>query len=148
MARAIADSSDADLERRFGSVLVQRALFGAMARSFQPRLSFGFEGEIAFELEHPSAPSAAGAPEDERPSDWWTVTVQGGKASARHGASSDPAVTMHTTVPAFVRVVCGLETPVASALAYRQRVEGDLLLGARLTEMFGAVNPADVLETS
>jgi hypothetical protein len=137
--------SDAELERRFGSPLAQRALLTAMAKAFQPRLAFGFEGEIAIELEHPSTPDLATAGGGPRGSDWWTLQVRRGKASATRGAAANPALTVHAPVPVFVRLASGLDTPAAAALWYRSRTEGDLLLGARLTEMFGAVNPADVL---
>jgi hypothetical protein len=145
VGRAIGDMSDAELERRFGSPLAQRALLTAMAKAFQPRLAFGFEGEIAIELEHPTPPGQATPGGGPRESDWWTLRVRRGKASATHGAATNPAVTIHAPVPVFVRLASGLDTPAAAALWYRSRAEGDLVLGARMTEMFGAVNPADVL---
>jgi putative sterol carrier protein len=49
------------------------------------------------------------------------------------------------SVPAFVRLFSGEDDPVAAILEGRLTAEGDLLLGARLTEMFGAVSPSDVL---
>ena len=43
------DDGDADLSRKFGSRAAQRALFGTMARLFQPAMAFGF-GDLVFEL--------------------------------------------------------------------------------------------------
>jgi putative sterol carrier protein len=52
---------------------------------------------------------------------------------------------VHVSVPEFVRLFSGEDVPVAAILDGRLTAEGDLLLGARLTEMFGAVSPSDVL---
>jgi hypothetical protein len=139
MGKLLGDMDDAELERRFGSPLAQRALLSATARSFQPRLAFGFQGEIAFELLH------ADGPERERASDWWTIRVQGNKAVARHRTAHDAAVTVQLSVPQLVRVLSGADDPVVAMLEQRLTAVGDLVLGARLTEMFGAVNPSDVL---
>ena len=52
LARLVRGASDAQLERRFGSELAQRAIFTGMARQFEPKFAFGFEGDIAYELAH------------------------------------------------------------------------------------------------
>jgi class 3 adenylate cyclase/tetratricopeptide (TPR) repeat protein len=142
IAKLFGDASDEELERRFGSPLAQRAMLTAVARSFQPRLSFGFEGEIAYELTHSTRPGGSGE------SDWWTIRIEGGKAVARKRQAEAPAVTVHISVPVFVRLTCGEDNPVAAMLEERLMAEGDLMLGARLTEMFGAVSPSDVLSAT
>ena len=44
-------ASDEQLERRFGSDFAQRAIFTGMARQFEPKFAYGFEGDIvAYEL--------------------------------------------------------------------------------------------------
>jgi tetratricopeptide (TPR) repeat protein len=139
IARFFGDASDDELEHRFGSPLAQRALLTAMAHSFQPRLAFGFEGEIAYELIHANRPGGAGE------SDWWTIRIEGGKAVARKRPAEAPAVTVHMSVPVFVRLFSGDDDPVAAMLDGRLAADGDLVLGARLTEMFGAVSPSEVL---
>jgi class 3 adenylate cyclase/tetratricopeptide (TPR) repeat protein len=142
IARLLGDASDAALERRFSSPIVQRVLFAALARSFQPRLAFSFEGEIAYELTHPARANGAGE------SDWWTISVKGGNAVARQRRAEAPALTLHLSVPVFVRLISGEDEPVAAILERRVSAEGDLVLGARLTEMFGAVSPSDVLSAT
>jgi class 3 adenylate cyclase/tetratricopeptide (TPR) repeat protein len=139
LGKLLGDVSDDALDRRFGSPLAERALLTAMARSYQPRLAFGFQGEIQYEFTHP--PGADG----ERPSDWWTIRIDGTRAVARHRTAHNPAVTVHLSVPTFVRIFSGEDDPVAAMLEGRVTAEGDLVLGARLTEMFGAVSPSDVL---
>ncbi len=52
IAELVRGASDEQLERRFGSELAQRAIFTGMARQFEPRFAFGFEGDIAYELSH------------------------------------------------------------------------------------------------
>src|SRR5438270_1120898 len=53
LARIVASSSDRGLERRFGSRVGQRALFGGMVRSFVPEAADGFAGELQYELARP-----------------------------------------------------------------------------------------------
>lgn len=139
LAELTGDVSDQGLERRFGSRLAQRALLTAMARSFQPRLALGFEGEVQLELTHDSAGEGG------RGSDWWTIEVEGKRAIARRRAASHPAVTMHCSVPEFVRVFSGVTNPIGAWVEGRLRVEGDVLLAARLVDMFGGVNPSEAL---
>ena len=57
--RLVRGASDAQLERRFGNAVAQRALFSGMARQFDPKFAFGFEGDIVYEL---PTPTATGAP--------------------------------------------------------------------------------------
>jgi DNA-binding SARP family transcriptional activator/tetratricopeptide (TPR) repeat protein len=139
LGRLTGDVSDAALEQRFGSRIAQRGLMTAMTRSFQPRLALGFEGELALELVH--QPAANGGAE----SDSWTIEVAGKRATARHRPAHRPAVTLHLSVAEFVRVFSGVTNPVAAWVEGRLRVEGDVLLAARIVEMFGGVNPAEVL---
>ena len=73
------------------------------------------------------------------------TTDSGRKATARRGVGANPALTVHAPIPVFVRLVSGQDTPIAAALWDRAQAEGDLVLGGRLTEMFGAVNPSEVL---
>jgi hypothetical protein len=43
-------ASDPQLERRFGGERTQRTILEAMARQFEPKFAFGFEGDIAYVL--------------------------------------------------------------------------------------------------
>ena len=131
LARMVGGLSDEQVERRFGHALAQRAIFSAMARSFEPRYAFGFEGEIQYELtssRNGSAPSR------------WTVTVADGHASARRGAASDPAVTLRIPTADFLRLAAGAN-PGAVLLEGRMEVDGDFGVAGRLVEMFGGPSP-------
>src|SRR5215211_5589736 len=44
VVRAVRGASDDQLERRFGNTVAQRAIFAGMARLFDPKFAFGFEG--------------------------------------------------------------------------------------------------------
>ena len=72
VARLVRGASDAQLERRFGSDLAQRAIFTGMARQFEPKLAFGFEGDIGYELAHHG---------NGKPPSRWTVRVRDGAAT-------------------------------------------------------------------
>ena len=139
LARLTGDASDEGLERSFGSRLAQRALMTAMTRSFQPRLALGFVGEVQLELIRGGSGGDVG-------SDWWAIEVSAKRASARRRIAVSPAVTMQLRIPDFVRIFSGLENPILAWVEGRLRVEGDVLLAARLIEMFGGVNPSEVLE--
>jgi tetratricopeptide (TPR) repeat protein len=134
LARAMRGASDEQLQRRFGSPAAQRALFTAMALSFQPDKAFGFEGEIAFELGSASR-SADAAP------DCWTLEVSGQRARARRGPGRDPAVTIRIGVPDLVRLATGQLNPVGALLEGITDVDGDITIASRIVEMFGGPSP-------
>jgi alkanesulfonate monooxygenase SsuD/methylene tetrahydromethanopterin reductase-like flavin-dependent oxidoreductase (luciferase family) len=132
LARAVGGADDAALERRFGSRIAQRAMFSAMAAAFEPEAAGGFEGRLVYELDRP----ATGAPPSR-----WTVEVLDGRAVARPGAASHPALTIRFPLSDFVRVAAGTIDPAVPLLRDRASFEGDFSLAARLPEMFGAPSP-------
>ncbi|MEA2400292.1 MAG: hypothetical protein QOK00_695 [Thermoleophilaceae bacterium] len=129
MARLVRGASDDQLERRFGSELAQRAIFTSMARQFEPKLAFGFEGDIAYELAHHG---------DGKPPSHWTVRVRDGAAAAVPGVHGSPAVTFKLSVPDFARLIAEDVDPQELLFSGRFDVEGDLALATRVPEMFGA----------
>jgi tetratricopeptide (TPR) repeat protein len=141
LGKLFGGASDEALERRFGSHVAQRALFAAMASSFQPRAAYGFEGEIAFELSH-YTDDATDRPPDP---DSWTIRVKRHRAFARRRTAENAAVSVRISIPDFVRLFSGELNPVAVWLERRGRAEGDVTLGARLVEMFGGVAALDVV---
>ncbi len=132
LARAVDGADDATIERRFGSRIVQRAMFSAMAASFEPEAASGFEGRLVYEIDRP----ATGAP----PS-CWTIEVLDGRAVARPGAGRDPALRIRFPLSDFVRVAAGTIDPAVPLLRDRASFEGDFSLAAKLPEMFGAPSP-------
>jgi eukaryotic-like serine/threonine-protein kinase len=125
---------DAGLERRFADPRRQRALLKAMARSFQPAQAGGFSGTIAYEIE----PYAIAAPHD---APWrWAIEVdsRAGIARLREPAPLDAATTIHFGLSDWVRVVTGQQDGLATMVAGRCSVEGDVVLAVRLEAMFGA----------
>jgi hypothetical protein len=107
------------------------ALFEAMALSFRPRMAFGFEGEIQYEL----VSSRNG-----RAPDRWTIAISDGRARAHRGPASDAAVTLRIGVVDLLALAAGAN-PGAALLDGRASVEGDLNVAMRLPEMFGAPSP-------
>ncbi len=138
LGRRLADVPDEVLARRFGHPIAQRALFAGMARSFQPRASLDFQGEMGFVL-YDDAAEDPGAPQ------WWTLKVAGGRAVARHRPAKDPAMVVHVQVPALVRMISGEVNPIALWVQQEVWVEGDMLLAPRLVDMFGGVRLAEAL---
>jgi predicted lipid carrier protein YhbT len=128
MARMVRGASDAQLERRFGSELAQRAIFTGMARQFEPKFAYGFEGDIAYELSHPGNGKAPSR---------WTVRVHDGAATVVPGITS-PAITFRLSVPDFARLVAEEADPQELLFSGRFGIDGDLGLATRVPEMFGA----------
>jgi hypothetical protein len=120
---------DERVERVFGAPAVQRALFAMIARQYDPRVGGDFSGEFGYEL----------TTSDGRVLQW-TIAVADGRARARAGLPSDPAVVLHAPVADFVRSLGG-EQQVRSILEGRTRIEGDVGLAYRMTEMFGGRSP-------
>jgi hypothetical protein len=129
LARLVRGASDEQLERRFGNAFAQRAIFSAMARQFEPRFAFGFEGDIAYELEHHG---------NSTPPSRWTVRVQDGAATAIPEVNASPAITFRLSVPDWARLIAEEADPQDLLFSGRFDVEGDLALATRVPEMFGA----------
>ncbi len=132
LARLIGVVSDARLERLFSLPELERALFGALARRFDPRAADGFEGRIVYELERPVS---AG------PTSRHTIEIAGGRAQARRGATENPAVRLRMPVADFLRAAVGATDPAESVLQNRATVSGELAVAVRLPEMFRAPRP-------
>lgn len=133
LAATARDLDDAGLERRFAEPRRQRSLMRGLARGFQPARAGGFSGTVAWELE----PFAIEPPPD---SPWrWAIEAEsaGGRARLIEPAPLDAAVTIRIGLADWVRVVAGLENPLAIMVTGRCRVEGDVLLAVRLEAMFG-----------
>jgi hypothetical protein len=135
VARWAEGVSDDELVRRFGSKLSQRALFGAMARAFQPGMAFGFSGDLVIELRSSEDTGDLDA------SDWWTIEVRRQKARARRGRSDNPILTLCAGMAEFVRIVAGELHPVHALLEGTIDVQGDFMAAARIPDMFGAIDP-------
>jgi tetratricopeptide (TPR) repeat protein len=129
---------DDELARRFGASGAQRALFAATVRAFQPTMAFGFEGDIVYELRPPDDPA------DPAASDWWTIEVRGRKATAHRGRRAEAAVVIHAGLVDFVRLAAGEMHPAKALLDGLIDVEGDIMLAARLPDMFGSISPLDL----
>jgi hypothetical protein len=143
MSRLVRGASDEQLERRFGSELAQRAIFTGMARQFEPKFAYGFEGDIAYELAHhvkrdPAQPAEPAASALGKPPSRWTVRVRDGSASALPGIDGSPAITFKLSIPDFARLVAEEVEPQELLFSGRFDVQGDLTLATRVPEMFGA----------
>ncbi|MBV8959213.1 MAG: SCP2 sterol-binding domain-containing protein, partial [Actinobacteria bacterium] len=66
------------------------------------------------------------------------------KATARPGGSAVAQVVIHAGIADFLRVAAGEMHPVKALLDNAVDVEGDIMLAARLPDMFGAVEPLEV----
>jgi class 3 adenylate cyclase len=137
IARLSHSGRDEDLERRFANPVALRAIFSAMCVGFQPSVALGFEGDIVIDLHRGDGERhAAGS---------WTIEVGPKRASARRGPAEDPAVTVHVSVADFIRLISGELSGIGGMAQGRVDVDGDVLLAARMVEMFGGLTPAELL---
>ena len=86
LSRFVDGASDPELERRFGSQPAQRALLVGMARSFDPSMAFGFEGDIEYELSRRRDGDGAKG----RQADRWTIRIAGDRARVLPGPGPIP----------------------------------------------------------
>jgi alkanesulfonate monooxygenase SsuD/methylene tetrahydromethanopterin reductase-like flavin-dependent oxidoreductase (luciferase family) len=133
LAKLVAGRSDAEIEKRFGRAVTQKAIFAAMARAYVPEVAAGFEGEIVYELTRSS--------NGRRTPDVWTLRVRDGRATAVQAGGGAPAVLVRLPLPDFARIVSGELHPAAALMDGRMELEGDLRVAARLGEMFGGPSP-------
>jgi alkanesulfonate monooxygenase SsuD/methylene tetrahydromethanopterin reductase-like flavin-dependent oxidoreductase (luciferase family) len=132
LGRLVDGASDAEVERRFGSAIAQRAMFAGMARSFEPDAAGGFQGRLVYELARPQTGAQPAR---------WTIEVSDGGATALRGAAPEAALTVRFNLADFVRIAAGTLDPAVPLLADRASFDGDFALAARLPEMFGAPSP-------
>jgi hypothetical protein len=128
------DQDDDELLRRFSAPLAQRALVTGMAKSFQPGVSLGFQGELGLEVLAPVDGDSAA------PSEWWTLEIRGRKATARQGRARAAAATVRTSLPDLVRLLTGELHPLRAVIEGRVHIDGDPVLAGRIPEMFGGVD--------
>jgi tetratricopeptide (TPR) repeat protein len=140
LGRLSRDKDDDDILKRFGTAAAQRTLFTALAHSFQPSTSFGFQGEILFEVQFASRDANV------LPSDWWTVAVHGSKASATRERAEKPAVTIRTGLPDLIRLISGELHPMRAVVEGRVHVDGDILVAARISDMFIGLSNEELVE--
>jgi len=135
--RWTAAHDDETLVRRFGQERMQQALITAMVRSFQPGMAVGVAGELEFELLPPDAELNA------RGADWWTIDIADQRATARCGRATAPILTMHIGLADFVRLGGGELSAARAILDGRMHIDGDPMLGLRIADLFGAVEPVE-----
>jgi hypothetical protein len=139
LAALARDLDDQALEHRFGEPGRQRALMRGLARGFQPARAAGFSGTIAYELE-----SSAADPPPESPWRWVIgVDADSGRARLVEPPPLDADVTVHFRVADWVRVMAGIDDPLSLMVGGRCRVEGDVIVAARLEDIFGAHRASD-----
>jgi putative sterol carrier protein len=123
----VGSSDDRRLERTIGSRAGLTALFGGMARRFDPGAARGFDGSIQYELR-----GGDGAVRE------WVVEVDGERARARPGRAAEPKLTVSLALADFIRLA-GRDLDAGKALLTgRLQLDGDVAVAARLGEMFGA----------
>ncbi|MFC6882801.1 MULTISPECIES: LLM class flavin-dependent oxidoreductase [Actinomadura] len=119
--------SDAQIERRFGPA-AQRVLFSGMARAYDP--SAAFEGALQFRLTRTDGAATT-----------WTIIVRGGRARVRPGKAAEPALALTVATADFLRLLAGDANPAMLLMDGRLKLQGDVELAPRISEMFGGPSP-------
>jgi alkanesulfonate monooxygenase SsuD/methylene tetrahydromethanopterin reductase-like flavin-dependent oxidoreductase (luciferase family)/putative sterol carrier protein len=126
----VARSSDARLEKLAGSSIGLKTIFKAMESRYVPEKATGFDGEIQYDLKY----------EDGRTTTW-SIALDSQRAEAKNAPSADPALKISSTIADFVRIAGGDLAPAKALLTGRIDINGDLVVAARLGEMFGQASP-------
>ena len=127
----IAHLNDRVLELTAGSRPAIRVIFAGMSRQFVPSAAEGFEGSICYELRRHNGAVIEG----------WALRITAAAAKASFGFPTDPAVTLKLTVGDFVRFSLGAVSPVTLLTEERLKLDGDLMVAAKLAPMFGRPLP-------
>lgn len=135
LASLIRDRSDEQIERAFGSSIVQAVIFRAMASAYDPSMAFGFNGDIVYELAKRIDGAALDTPAR------WRLRVDGTRVTASRDDSATPAVRVRIGLVDFARIIGGELNPALPMMEGRIGVEGDLGVALRLIEMFGGPSP-------
>jgi alkanesulfonate monooxygenase SsuD/methylene tetrahydromethanopterin reductase-like flavin-dependent oxidoreductase (luciferase family)/putative sterol carrier protein len=123
-------SGDQRLARIAGSAAGLKVLFAGMQRQFVAERAAGFTGDIQYNLRAVDGTVRS-----------WTVSVDGGRAIARPGASDAPKLTLTLSVADFVRIAGRDLDPIKAVLTGRLDLAGDFSVAMRLGEMFGQPPP-------
>jgi putative sterol carrier protein len=118
-------SDDRRLERTVGSAAGLRMIFTGMARRFRPDRARGFSGDIQYELRGSDGRARR-----------WVLSVDGQRARARPGGSSDPRLTVSMDLADFARMAGRDLDPFGAVMDGRMRIDGDFQAATRLGEMF------------
>jgi putative sterol carrier protein len=130
LQRLVARSSDQQIERVAGSSLGLKAIFKTMQSRYVPANAKGFNGQIQYDLKY----------EDGRITTW-SLALDSRRAKATNAPAVDPALTISSTIADFVRMGAGDLAPAKALLTGRIDISGDLVIAARMGEMFGQDSP-------
>ena len=130
LQRLVARSSDERIEQIAGSSLGLKAMFKALESRYVPANAQGFTGQIQYDLKY----------EDGRTTSW-SLALDSRRAKATNAPAVDPALTISATIADFVRMGTGDLAPAKALLTGRIDIAGDLVIAARLGEMFGQASP-------
>jgi putative sterol carrier protein len=125
LAPFVRGKSDEEIMQTFGSDDAIAMFFNGMQAAFVPERAQGFNGTIQYELEVDGSVHR------------WSMTVADGTAKAEPGVADAPTLTVHTTLPTFLRVAAGEMNGGLALMEGKVRLKGDLGVAARLGEMFG-----------
>lgn len=123
-------SPDTRLEQFAGSALGLKAIFKAMEGRYVPGSAAGFKGEIQYELKYDDGRIAT-----------WSLTIDSQQAKATDAPAGEPALTISAPLADFIRIATGEMAPAKALLTGRIDIKGDLVVAARLGEMFGQPSP-------
>lgn len=73
----------------------------------------------------------------------WTIDIENGRASARHGGPAHPTATVRASVPVLTEVIRGERSGVQAFLDGALTVRGDLSLALQLDGLFPGDTPDD-----
>ena len=127
-AEMVRNASDADLEAglRANHELILGQVFERMPEFFEPSRAGDVEAVSEWRIDIP------GADEPER----WQVAIAGGGAQVTRGGDQQPTVVYALGGLDFLKLITGAVEGPQLFITGKLRIEGDLMLAARMPSMF------------
>jgi putative sterol carrier protein len=128
-ARYVARSSPerrARLMQGWTRPILMRRIFKAMQSEFDAEQGKGVEAVLHWEI---------GAREDGEV-DRWQVVIENGRCHAARRLDREATITIKLDGPQFLELVTGIASGPELFMSGKLKIEGDMLLAARLTSLF------------
>jgi putative sterol carrier protein len=134
-ARYVARSSPerrARAMRGWRRPIITRRIFKAMEHEFDPKKGEGVDAAIHWEI---GGRGDGGV-------DRWQVVIGDGRCRATRKLDREPTVIIKLDGPQFLELVTGIASGPELFMSGKLKVEGDLMLAARLASLFRIPQPA------
>ncbi len=123
--KGLRGKSESELDEMARTSPLAQMILSGMCMGFTPKNARGFTGDIQYVLQRSDT------------SEEWIVRIGEKEATVVEGKSDDPAVTISTDMPTFLRTASGDDNPALAMMEGRIKVAGDGQVLSSMAAMFG-----------